>query len=116
MIASGIRKTTTNPLSTRPIHTPFLDEEVRTADCAISETWLADDILPPVLYYRNLVANVCALCGRDGALYPPAIAPIINNGSFPDTTASGSRVSIDSWERSSSQAKNRKNGRRCCVT
>ena len=34
----------------------------------------------------------------------------------PRATASGSGASGDSWDRSSSQAKNRTNGRRCCVT
>ena len=37
-------------------------------------------------------------------------------GSAPDATASGSGASGDSWDKSSSQAKNRRNGRRCCVT
>jgi hypothetical protein len=37
-------------------------------------------------------------------IYPPAIAPITINGSFPETTASGSGASGNSWERSSSQA------------
>ena len=47
---------------------------------------------------------------------PPAMAPTIRNGSAPDATASGSGASGGSWDRSSSQAKNRTNGRRCCVT
>ena len=46
------------------------------------------------------------------ARYPPATDPIMRNGSCPDTTASGRGASGGSWERSSSQAKNRKNGRR----
>ena len=48
--------------------------------------------------------------------YPPATAPIMRNGSCPDTTALGSGASGGSWERSSSQAKNRKNGRRFWLT
>src|SRR5258708_96204 len=48
--------------------------------------------------------------------YPPAIAPIMMNGSFPAATASGNGASGGSCDRSSSQAKNLKNGRRCCVT
>jgi hypothetical protein len=50
MTASKIKKTAANPLRIRPDQTPFLDEEVPTADCAISEVWPADDILPPFLY------------------------------------------------------------------
>jgi hypothetical protein len=49
-------------------------------------------------------------------LYPPAIAPMTMNGSFPDTTASGSGASGGLWERSSSQAKKRRKGRRCWVS
>ena len=48
--------------------------------------------------------------------YPPAMAPTTRNGSAPVATASGSGASGGSWDRSSSQAKNRTNGRRCCVT
>ena len=44
------------------------------------------------------------------------IAPMTTNGSLPAATASGSGASGGSCDRSSSQAKNRKNGRRCCVT
>ena len=44
------------------------------------------------------------------------MAPTMIRGSAPDETASGSGASGSSWDRSSSQAKNRKNGRRCCVT
>jgi hypothetical protein len=47
---------------------------------------------------------------------PPASAPTTRNGSAPDATAGGSGVSGSSWDRSSSQAKNLRNGRRCCVT
>ncbi len=42
--------------------------------------------------------------------YPPAMAPIIRYGSLPRTTASGNAASGGSWDRSSSQAKNRMNG------
>jgi hypothetical protein len=48
--------------------------------------------------------------------HPPAMAPTTRNGSLPFTTASGSGASGDSCDKSSSQAKNRTNGRRCCVT
>src|SRR6266850_481682 len=48
--------------------------------------------------------------------YPPAIAPMMSNGSAPDATASGRGASGGSCERSSAQAKNRKNARRSCVT
>lgn len=48
--------------------------------------------------------------------YPPAIAPTIRNGSAPVVTLSGSGASGDSWERSSSQAKKRTNGRRWHVS
>ena len=41
------------------------------------------------------------------------MAPTIRKGSAPDATASGSGASGGSWDRSSSQAKNRTNGRRC---
>ena len=54
--------------------------------------------------------------GLLGGAYPPAIAPTIWKGSAPSSTASGSGVSGDSWDRSSPQAKNLKNARRCCVT
>jgi len=47
--------------------------------------------------------------------YPPAIAPIIRKGSFPDATAAGSGASADSCVKSSWQAKNRKNARLCLV-
>src|SRR5262249_57867212 len=42
--------------------------------------------------------------------YPPAMAATIQNASFPEATASGSGVSGESCERSSSQAKNRSIG------
>src|SRR5262245_19301283 len=48
--------------------------------------------------------------------YPPAIAPTTKKGSDPATTAAGSGASGDSWERSSLQAKNRRNARRFWVT
>src|SRR5881409_3543196 len=51
-----------------------------------------------------------------GEAYPPAMAPSTKNGSAPSTTAAGSGASGDSWVRSRSQAKNRRNGRRCRVT
>ena len=44
------------------------------------------------------------------------MAPMIRKGSLPETTASGSGASGDSCDRSSSQAKKRRNGRRCWVT
>jgi hypothetical protein len=47
---------------------------------------------------------------------PPAMAPMIMNGSAPETTASGSGASGSSSDQSSAQAKKRKNGRRSCVT
>ena len=50
------------------------------------------------------------------ASYPPAMAPRMRSGSSPDATASGSGASGDSRDRSRAQAKNRKNGLRCCVT
>jgi len=40
MIPSGIRKSTTNPLKTRPIQTFLLDEEAPATECPISATWL----------------------------------------------------------------------------
>src|ERR1700730_18296512 len=49
-------------------------------------------------------------------LHPPAIAPIIKSGSTPETTASGSGASTESCDKSPPHAKNRKNGRRSCVT
>jgi hypothetical protein len=48
--------------------------------------------------------------------YPPAIAPMMKNGSAPFTIGSGRGVSGDSWEMSSPQAKNRTSGRRLCVS
>ena len=45
---------------------------------------------------------------------PPAMAPMMRNGSVPSATASGSGVSGESCERSSSHAKKRRNGRRIC--
>jgi len=47
--------------------------------------------------------------------YPPDSAPTIMNGSAPDATASGNGASGPSNDRSSSQAKNRRNGRRLSV-
>ena len=43
------------------------------------------------------------------------MAPTIRKGSFPDATASGSGESGGSCDKSSSQAKKRRNARRCCV-
>src|SRR5713101_921585 len=43
--------------------------------------------------------------------YPPAMAPMMKNGSAPDATFSGSGASGDSRDRSSSQAKKRNIGR-----
>src|SRR6266404_435243 len=72
----------------------------------------------PFLNKRGLLADVsvCSKSPCQSCPYPPAIAPTISNGSFPEITASGKGASIDSCERSSSHAKKRKNGRRCCVT
>lgn len=44
--------------------------------------------------------------------HPPAIAPMIRNGSLPSATAAGNAASSGSWDRSCSQAKNRTNARR----
>src|SRR5216110_2930010 len=44
------------------------------------------------------------------------MAPTTRNGSAPFATGSGSGASGDSWDRSSSQAKNLTNARRWCVT
>ena len=46
---------------------------------------------------------------------PPAIAPTISSGSAPVATASGRTESGGACDRSSSQAKKRTNGLRCCV-
>ena len=51
-----------------------------------------------------------------GGRHPPAIAPMMIKGSAPDATASGSRASGDSCDRSFLHAKKRSSGRRCCVT
>jgi hypothetical protein len=48
--------------------------------------------------------------------YPPAIAPTMRKGSAPVATGSGSGVSTSSWDRSCSQAKNRRKARRSWVT
>lgn len=48
--------------------------------------------------------------------YPPAIAPMIINGSAPDAMASGSGASGDSKEQSSEHAKKRRKARRLYVT
>jgi hypothetical protein len=48
--------------------------------------------------------------------HPPASAPTTRNGSAPVATAGGSAASGGSCDRSSSHAKNRRNGRRLCVT
>ena len=58
--------------------------------------------------------NCLGLVGVD--VYPPAMAPMIKKGSRPVATASGSGSSGGVWDRSSSQAKKRKKGRRCWVT
>src|SRR5437762_567026 len=52
----------------------------------------------------------------EGFIYPPAMAPMIRNGSVPFAICSGSGASGDSWDKSSPQAKNRTIGRRSCVT
>ena len=62
------------------------------------------------------VMGTSKILTRRVADQPPAMAPMMRSGSFPDATASGSGVSGGSCDRSSSQAKKRKNGRRCCVT
>ena len=48
--------------------------------------------------------------------YPPAMAPMMRNGSTPRATGSGNSASAGSCERSSSQAKKRRKGRRLPVT
>lgn len=53
--------------------------------------------------------------GYNAPPYPPAIAPMIKNGSEPRTIASGSGSSGDSCDKSSPQAKNRTIGRRSFV-
>jgi hypothetical protein len=47
--------------------------------------------------------------------YPPAMAPMIRNGSVPLTTASGNGCSVGSKDRSSLHAKKRMKGRRLSV-
>ncbi len=47
--------------------------------------------------------------------YPPAMAPTMKKGSVPEAMASGSGVSGGSWDQSSEQTKNRRNGRRLWV-
>src|SRR6266516_6428238 len=48
--------------------------------------------------------------------YPPAIAPMMKNGSVPFAIGSGRGVSGGSWEMSSPHAKNLTNGRRFFVS
>ncbi len=64
---------------------------------------------------RRASAPAVALDADTQRTYPPAMAPTIRNGSFPDATASGSGASGGSCDKSSSHAKNRKNARRCSV-
>ena len=48
--------------------------------------------------------------------HPPAIAPTTINNSVPSTTGFGNGRSGGQWDRSCSQAKNRRNGRRSWLT
>ena len=63
---------------------------------------------------RSPAPNWRSNCGAQH--YPPAMAPTMSKGSAPVATAAGSGASGDSWDRSCSQAKNRTNARRRCVT
>ena len=54
--------------------------------------------------------------GYNTSPYPPAIAPMIKNGSEPLAIASGNGASGDSCDKSSPQARNRTIGRRSSVT
>src|SRR5688500_8580240 len=71
----------------------------------IPNEWCAE------LFRRQSLTPVATPSG-----YPPAMAPTMRKGSAPVVTASGTGVSGDSWDRSCSQAKKRRKGRRSCVT
>jgi len=65
---------------------------------------------------RHVAAFESADMSAHSKAQPPAMAPIIKNGSDPFTIASGNGVSGNSCDKSSPQAKNRTIGRRSFVT
>src|SRR5206468_1540445 len=75
--------------------------------------WFAWRSLPATRLYWWI--HHTEFCVRMETWLPLYSAPTTKNGSAPDATASGSGAS-GGWHRSSSQAKNRKNGFRCPVT
>jgi hypothetical protein len=59
--------------------------------------------------------STAPLLRRAAESQPPAMAPTTRNGSLPLATDAGSGASGASWDRSSSQAKNRTKARRLFV-
>jgi hypothetical protein len=96
---------------------PFPYSPVARGYILIPQTYASDDataIVRPAASdaIREIpVLDLLPSNGR-GRSYPPAMAPIIMNGSLPEETASGTGASGGSCDKSSWQAKNRKNGRR----
>src|SRR5262249_61527172 len=100
---------------TRPPNAPQGQDQLRPAGEKVEEGQQhLDD--PQRTVHADLLGPAASAGDSAGRAYPPAIAPTTRKGSVPTTTASGSGVSGESWDRSSSQAKNRKNGRRWWVT
>lgn len=65
---------------------------------------------------RSLFSFLCSLfSGAYPGFHPPAIAPRIRSGSFPDATDSGNALSGDSSDQSVSQTKKRRKARRSPV-
>jgi len=76
-----------------------------------------DEVLADIDKFGGAVSGGTATQrrGYNAPPYPPAMAPMIRNGSEPLAIAFGSGASGDSCDKSSPQAKNRTIGRRSFV-
>ncbi len=87
---------------------PFAITAIRTNLCATSSVFICCP------FGFGFTVDPKILTARPD--YPPAIAPMIRNGSEPLAIGFGNGASGDSCDKSSPQAKNRTIGRRRCVT
>ena len=67
-------------------------------------------------HFAKSGASACVRHRDTAEGYPPAIAPMMKNGSVPFAIESGRGVSGGSWEMSSPHAKNLTSGRRFFVS
>jgi len=77
-----------------------------------------DEVLADIDKFAGAVSGGTATQrrGYNAPSYPPAMAPMMRNGSAPLAIASGSGASGDSCDKSSPHTKNRTIGRRSFVT